>query len=206
MISRSFQTVPCMRGAWKWETCLPVSVFFVQVGSQISPRRAKKDSNIPSPGRTRSVKCLTPGPTKTIKSPPHALPPPPAGFTLICAWDYRSQSILQKHQKAAERAPGGNPYKGLYGETPHERGNFFQVFKRVGISLVFGLWKGPRANRWKSRENALIWQFIHVLKKVHLQQFTGVQISKLGTWKRYHRSIEGIGKGYLFRQKWYIKG
>ena len=47
-----------------------VSVFFAQVGSQISPRRAKKDSNIPSPGRTRSVKCPTPGPTKTNKSPP----------------------------------------------------------------------------------------------------------------------------------------
>ena len=50
-----------------------VSVSFVRVGSQISPRRAKKDSNIPSPGRTRSVKCPTPRPTKTIKSPPHAL-------------------------------------------------------------------------------------------------------------------------------------
>ena len=48
-----------------------MSVFFVRVGGQISPRRAKKDSNIPSPGRTRSVKCPTPGPTKTIKSPPH---------------------------------------------------------------------------------------------------------------------------------------
>ena len=44
---------------------------FVQVGSQISPRRAKKDSNIPSPGRTTSVKCPTPGTIKTIKSPPH---------------------------------------------------------------------------------------------------------------------------------------
>ena len=54
-----------------------VSVFFVRVGSQISPRRVKKDSNIPSPGRTISVKCPTPGTTKTIKSPPHALPPPP---------------------------------------------------------------------------------------------------------------------------------
>ena len=50
------------------------------------PCRAKKDSNIPSPGRTRLVKCPTPGPTKTIKSPPQALPPPPpAGFTLIGA-------------------------------------------------------------------------------------------------------------------------
>ena len=50
--------------------CL-VTLSFARVGSQISPRRAKKDSNIPSPGRTRSVKCPTPGPTKTIKSPPH---------------------------------------------------------------------------------------------------------------------------------------
>ena len=52
------------------------------------PRRAKKDSNIPSPGRTRLVKSPIPGPTKTIKSPPHALLPasaPPAGFTLIGA-------------------------------------------------------------------------------------------------------------------------
>ena len=73
MISRSFQTVRRMREAWKRETC-SVSVFFVRVGSQISPRRAKKDSNIPSPGRTRLVKCPTPGPTKTIKSPPHAPP------------------------------------------------------------------------------------------------------------------------------------
>ena len=40
------------------------------------PCRAKKDSDIPSPGRTRLVKCPTPGPTKRIKSPPHALPPP----------------------------------------------------------------------------------------------------------------------------------
>ena len=43
--------------------------------SQISPHRANNDSNIPSPWRTRLVKCPTPGPTKTIKSPPHALPP-----------------------------------------------------------------------------------------------------------------------------------
>ena len=41
------------------------------------PRQAKKDSNIPSPGRTRLVKCPTPGPSKIIKSLPHALPPPP---------------------------------------------------------------------------------------------------------------------------------
>ena len=52
---------------------------FVRVGSQMSPPRAKKDSNIPFLGRTRSVKCPPPGSTTTIKSPPHALsaPPPP---------------------------------------------------------------------------------------------------------------------------------
>ena len=55
-----------------------VSVSFVRVGSQISSRRwTKKDSNIPSSRRTRSVKRPTPRPTKTIKSPPHSLPPPP---------------------------------------------------------------------------------------------------------------------------------
>ena len=64
--------------AWSVEAgkICSVSVFFVWVGSQISPRRVKKDSNIPSFGRTRSVECPTPGPTKTIKSLPHALPPP----------------------------------------------------------------------------------------------------------------------------------
>ena len=40
------------------------------------PCRAKKDSNIPSPGRTRLVKCPTPGPTKTIKSHPMPCLPP----------------------------------------------------------------------------------------------------------------------------------
>ena len=50
------------------------------------PHQAKKDSNIPSPGRTRLIKCPTPGPAKTIKSKPHALPSPPAGFTLIGAY------------------------------------------------------------------------------------------------------------------------
>ena len=44
------------------------------------PCRAKKDSNIPSPGKRRLVKCLTPCPTKTIKSPPHALSPPSYKF------------------------------------------------------------------------------------------------------------------------------
>ena len=63
---------------WSVETenICSVTVSFVWVGSQISPRRARKYSDIPSPGRTRSVKCFTPGPSKTIKSPPHVLPAP----------------------------------------------------------------------------------------------------------------------------------
>ena len=86
MISRSFQTVRHMHEAWKREIYVQSQSSFVRVSSQISPRRAKKDSNIPSPGKTRSVKCPTPGPTKTIKFPPHAQPPlPPTGMTLIGA-------------------------------------------------------------------------------------------------------------------------
>ena len=63
-----------MRDAGK---IISVSVSIAQVDVQISPRRAKTDSNIPSPGKARSVKSPTPGTTITIKSPPHALPPPP---------------------------------------------------------------------------------------------------------------------------------
>ena len=65
-----------------------VSVFLIRgVGSQISPRRAKKDPNMPSPGRTRSVKCPSPSlwPTKTIPTPCPAFPTPPLGMTLIGA-------------------------------------------------------------------------------------------------------------------------
>ena len=41
---------------------------------------------------------------------------------------------------------------------------------------------------------------------VNLQQLKGPQSSKQGMWKGYHFSIEGIRNGYLFREKWYIKG
>ena len=66
-----FQTVRCMsevRNVWS------VSVSFVWVSGQISPCQVKKDSNIPSPRRTRSVKCPTgtagPTPTPCRASPP----------------------------------------------------------------------------------------------------------------------------------------
>ena len=71
-----------MRDAGK---VISVSVSFVQVDVQISPRRAKTDLNIPSPGKARSVKSPTPGTTITIKSPSHDLPSAPAGFKLIDA-------------------------------------------------------------------------------------------------------------------------
>ena len=38
--------------------------------------------------------------------------------------------------------------------------------------------------------------FIYILKTVHLQQLKGMQSSKLGLWKEYHLSIEGMRKRY----------
>ena len=64
-------------------TSVPAKIF----GHVSQSTSGEERFNIPSPGRTRLVKCPTPGPTKTIKSPPHAPPPPPppASFTLIGA-------------------------------------------------------------------------------------------------------------------------
>ena len=64
--------------------------------SRQSPRRAKKDSNISSPGRTRSDKCPTPGPTTTIKSPPHSLPSRPTGIILIGALKFSFFNVCEK--------------------------------------------------------------------------------------------------------------
>ena len=62
---------------------ISVPVSFVQVDVHTDPRWAKTNSNIPYPGKARSVKSPTPGPTITIKSPPHALPPhPPPALNL----------------------------------------------------------------------------------------------------------------------------
>ena len=63
MISRSFQTVRRMREAWKRET---------YVRSQYFSSESTVKYLHPL-GGTTSVKCPTPGPTKTIKSPLHAL-------------------------------------------------------------------------------------------------------------------------------------
>ena len=50
---------------------------------------AQKEANTPSPRRTRSVKCPTQGPAKTIKSSPHSLAPQPTWRSLTFAVDYK---------------------------------------------------------------------------------------------------------------------
>ena len=83
MISRSFQTVRRVREAWKWGNIYVRSQSLSSESAVKSlptavPRRAKKDSNIPSPGEQDWSNALPlAGLTKTIKSPPHALPAPP---------------------------------------------------------------------------------------------------------------------------------
>ena len=74
MISRPFQTVRRMREAWKGETYVRSQSFSSE--SAVKYLHVGRRKIQISPGRTRSVKCPTPGPTKTIKSPPHALPSP----------------------------------------------------------------------------------------------------------------------------------
>ena len=69
--SRSFQTVRRMREAWKRETYVRSQSF-----SSESAVKYLQDSNIPSPGRTRSFKCPTPGHNQIPTQCP-APPPPP---------------------------------------------------------------------------------------------------------------------------------
>ena len=78
-------------------------------------------------------------------------------------------------------------------------------------NLSFQSAKGPKGltdafyGCEKSRKNVLVLWFIDILK-VRLQQFKNMQSSTIGMLKKYHLSIEDIRKGYLFSQKWYIKG
>ena len=119
---------------------------------------------------------------------------------------------------------GGNTsYNGLNGEAPPARGIFFRlhkVYERVGISLVLdervgksviSVARRPKGtNRyisclWKSRENFLALWYINISKTVDLQQLKGMPSSKLGMWKRYLLSIEGM-KGWSFLSKMVCKG
>ena len=91
-------------------------------------------------------------------------------------------------------------------------GSFPERYKDPG-NLSFGSVKGPKkANRWilwlYKVEKKLYFYDWFLLKTwiVHLQHLKGMQSSQQGMWKGYHLLIEGIRKGYLFREKWYIKG
>ena len=109
-------------------------------------------------------------------------------------------------ERRASINPRGKPLQWPIREAPPElrNGYLFQtsgvveVYERVGKSVSFWSAKRPkRANRrilwlWKSRDNFLVFWFVHSLKTVHLQQLKVMQSSKLGIWKGYHLSIEGI--------------
>ena len=69
MSSRSFQTVRRMREAWKREAYVRSQCFSSESAVKYLHVGRRKIQISPSHGRTRSVKCPTPGPTKTIKSP-----------------------------------------------------------------------------------------------------------------------------------------
>ena len=82
-----------------------------------------------------------------------------------------------------------------------------QVYERVGISLVGAYDRVGKSVIWVcERDTGLTDEFYSFIKTIHLQQFKGIQSSKQGIRKEYHWSVEGILKGYLFREKWYIKG
>ena len=66
-------------------------------------------------------------------------------------------------------------------------------------------------NEKKNKATSVYRLFLRLIsikkKTVHLQQSKGIKSSKQGLWKGHHLSlIEGIRNGYLFREKWYIKG
>ena len=73
------------------------------------------------------------------------------------------------------------------------------------------LWKGPKGLTDEfygllSRENVLFLWLISIERTVHLQQLKEMQSRKQGKWKGHHLSIEGIWKGYLFRENGTSKG
>ena len=85
-----------------------------------------------------------------------------------------------------------------------------EVYERVGKYVIWVCERALRANRWflwlYEVEKTLYFCDWVLFKRLHLQQLKGLQSSKRSMWKGYHLSIEGIRKGYLFRQKWYVKG
>ena len=84
-----------------------------------------------------------------------------------------------------------------------------EVYKGKGDLSVRSVKRFIRANRcnlWavSSDHRSVLWS-IHILKTVSLEQLKGMRSFKPDMWKGYLLSIEVIGKGCLFCQKWYIK-
>ena len=101
------------------------------------PRWAKKDSNIPSPGEQDFFKCLTPGPTKTIKSPPYALlppPPPHTSFTLIGALANSFEVSIPNHflQRWKSTRTTSFTDKSLAGNQLWNSGCQYWIFNCIG--------------------------------------------------------------------------
>ena len=127
------------------------------------PRRAKKDSNIPSHWRTRLVKCPTPGPTKTIKSLPHALPlppPPPTGFRCI-----KEMKKEMKKTICARPPPLQSKFNCLmFHSVSLHLDNETLGLGRVRVSCIAGIRKG--------RERAFGWVTSCALSASHAPKIT----------------------------------
>ena len=120
----------------------------------------------------------------------------------------------------------GAPYNYLYGEVPPERGTFFrlQVYKRVGISLleVFErVWKSVISlGKKRKRAKRSIYGCENVEKTFciffynsYLKDSVFTAVKRDTTFLTAYvnglpliLSVDGILKGYLFCQKWYLKG
>ena len=130
------------------------------------PRRMKKDSNIPSPGRTRSVKCPTPGPTKTIKSLPHALPPPPPPparlYVVSCIKEMKKE---MKKTICAPPPPLQSKFNCLmFHSVSLHVDNGTLGLGRVRVSCIAGIRKG--------REREFGWVTSRALSASHAPQIT----------------------------------
>ena len=86
------------------------------------------------------------------------------------------------------------PIMACTGRLRPKGGTFFQVL---------GIWKGRDFTSWGTCKGKEIWYSVYKGLKGQLK---GMPLSKQGIWKGDHLLVESLGKGYLFCQKWYIKG
>ena len=82
------------------------------------------------------------------------------------------------------------------------------MYERVEKSVISVVKKAQKSEQTlfmavkKSRKRTDLFIFL----RLQLHHLKGMQSSKLGMWKGCHLLIEGERNGYLFSQKWYIKG